>query len=36
VNLVANKVLASGVYVVVLYDSNGKEVESRKLVIYKN
>jgi hypothetical protein len=36
VNLVNNKILASGVYVVVLYDSNGKEVESRKLIIYKN
>jgi hypothetical protein len=36
VNLVNNRILASGVYVVVLYDSNGKEVESRKLIIYKN
>jgi hypothetical protein len=36
VNLAENKVLTSGVYAVVLYDSKGNELETRKLVIYTN
>jgi hypothetical protein len=36
VDLANNRLVTSGVYVVVLYDSNGNRVESRKLIIYKN